>query len=125
VQLLIDEHLSPRLVQWAAALGVFALSVPHAGLAGKTDPFLWSYALDPGFTVVTTNARDFIHLLDVELHAGLIVLRRSALSRDEQWERLEPVVRHVMATGDADFMVNRVIDVWEPGCFDVRNMPSR
>lgn len=124
MQLLIDEHLSPKLVQQAAAIGVFVLSVPHAGLGGKSDPYLWRYAFEHGFTVVTTNARDFIELLDVELHPGLIILRESALSRQEQWERLEPVLRHILATGDPDFMVNRVIEVWAPGDFEVREAPA-
>ena len=42
-----------------------------------------------GFAVVTTNARDFIELLDVDVHPGLIVLRESGLSREEQWDRRE------------------------------------
>jgi len=70
MRLLIDEHLSPRLVQWVAELGVYALSVPHAGLGGKSDAVLWHYAFQHDLTVVTTNARDFIELLDVELHPG-------------------------------------------------------
>jgi hypothetical protein len=35
---------APRLAQWAAELGVYALSVRHAGLSGRTDAFLWRYA---------------------------------------------------------------------------------
>lgn len=35
------------------------------------------------FAVVTTNARDFIPLLDAPVHPGLIVLRESGLSRQE------------------------------------------
>jgi len=38
------------------------------------------------FAVLTINARDFIELLDVAVHPGLIVLRESGLSRDEQWD---------------------------------------
>jgi predicted nuclease of predicted toxin-antitoxin system len=56
---------------------------------------IWQYALDHDFTVVTTNARDFIELLDVPIHPGLIVLRENGLSRQEQWERLISVVEHV------------------------------
>jgi predicted nuclease of predicted toxin-antitoxin system len=76
VRLLIDEQLSPRLVQLAAELGVYVLSVPHAGIAGRPDAFVWDYAFRRDLTVLTTNARDFKELLDVELHPGLIVAAR-------------------------------------------------
>ena len=59
---------------------------PSVGLAGRADHEIWQYALDRDFTVVTTNARDFIELLDVDVHPGLIVLRESGLSRDETVE---------------------------------------
>jgi predicted nuclease of predicted toxin-antitoxin system len=111
-------------VQWAAELGVYALSAPHAGLGGKTDVFLWRYAFEHDFTVVTTNARDFIELLDVELHPGLIVIREAGLSRTEQWDRVEPVLRHVLAAADPNFMINRLIEVWGVTRFDERDFPA-
>ena len=52
-------------------------SVPHFGLAGRADHVVWRYAFDHDFAVVTTNARDFIELLQVPVHPGLIVLRES------------------------------------------------
>jgi hypothetical protein len=45
--------------------------------------------------VVTTNAKAFLALLDVEIHPGLIVLRESGLSRQEQWDRIEPVLQYL------------------------------
>jgi predicted nuclease of predicted toxin-antitoxin system len=123
VRLLIDEQLSPKLAQWAAELGVYAVSVPHAGLAGKADAFLWRYALEHDLTVVTTNARDFIALLDTEIHPGLIVIREAGLTRAEQWDRLEAIVRHVLTAGDPNFMINRMIESWGIGRFEVREIP--
>lgn len=123
MRLLIDENLSPRLARWAAELGVHALSVPHVGLGGRPDAILWHYAFAHDLTIVTTNARDFIELLDVQLHPGLIVIREAGLSRVQQWNRLEPVVRYVLATADPNFMVNRVIEVWSVGDFDIREIP--
>jgi hypothetical protein len=49
---------------------------------------------------VTTNARDFIELLDVETHPGLILLREGGPTRGEQWDALGPVIEHVNASGD-------------------------
>jgi predicted nuclease of predicted toxin-antitoxin system len=66
-------------------------------------------AFENDFVVVTTNVRDFMDLLDVEPHPGLIVLREGNLARAEQWERLEAALDHVMKNPDpAKFMINRV-----------------
>jgi predicted nuclease of predicted toxin-antitoxin system len=78
IRLLLDEHISPSMVERFGEEGVYAQSVPHAGLSGQPDPDIWRHALDYDFTVVTTNARDFIKLLNVEVHPGLIVLREAA-----------------------------------------------
>jgi len=51
-------------------------------------------------TVITTNAKDFLALLDVEVHPGLVVLRESGLSRQEQSERIEPVLRFLLERND-------------------------
>lgn len=101
------------------------MSVPHTGLAGDDDESVWSYAQEREFTVVTVNAIDFLRLLEVELHAGLIVLREANLSRNEQWLRLEAVTSHVLASGDPDYMLNRVIEVTGLGEFHIREMPSK
>jgi hypothetical protein len=69
------------------------------------------YALDYGFAVVTTNALDFIELLDVDVHPGLIVLRESGLNRDEPWDCLQPVIDHVKDSGDKDFLLHRLIEI--------------
>ena len=84
---------------------------------------MWKYARDHDFAVVTVNARDFIELLDVELHPGLIVLRESELGRLEQWDRLYPVIEHVKESGDRDFLVNRLIEIAGPRRFEVRDIP--
>jgi predicted nuclease of predicted toxin-antitoxin system len=125
VRLLLDEHISPTLVTRLAQVGVYAQSVPHAGLAGQPDAAIWLHALEHDFAVVTTNARDFIVLLEVEIHPGLIVLRESGLGREEQWARLEPVVQYVLRTADHDYLVNKLIEVTAAGKFSVREIPAR
>ena len=124
IRLLLDEHISPSLVGKLAVMGAFAQSVPHAGLAGRADHELWKFALDHDFAVVTTNARDFIQLLNVDLHPGLIVLREGGLSRDEQWDRIKPVIEHVNASGDQYFLLNKLIEVTGAGQFEVRDIPE-
>jgi predicted nuclease of predicted toxin-antitoxin system len=93
------------------------------GLSGASDPVVWRYAYDNDFIVVTTNAKDFLALLEVEVHPGLIVLRESGLSREEQWNRIEPVLQYLLSLDDFNFMVNKVIEVEAPNRFSVREIP--
>jgi predicted nuclease of predicted toxin-antitoxin system len=124
VKFLLDEHLSPTLASRMASLGCYGLAVPHVGLSGASDPAVWRYAYENDLTVITTNANDFLALLDVEMHPGLIVLRESGLSRQEQWERIEPVLQYLVRLNDRNFMLNKVIEIDAPGRFSVREIPS-
>jgi predicted nuclease of predicted toxin-antitoxin system len=119
LRLLLDEHLSPSLVYKLADFGVFAQAVAHVGLAGQSDQAVWYYALQNDMSVVTTNATDFLELLGVDLHPGLILLRESGLTREEQWERIMPVVAFVVTREDDDYMVNRVLEILAPGGFRI------
>jgi hypothetical protein len=91
------------------------------GLAGRADHDVWQYALDHDFAVVTTNARDFIELLDVPVRPGL---RESGLSRQEQWEWLKPVVEFVKKSADDDFLLNKLIEITGVGKFKIRVIPE-
>lgn len=101
------------------------MAVPHVGLSGESDPVVWRYAYENDLTVITTNAKDFLALLDVEVHPGLIVLRESGLSRQEQWERVEPVLQHLLKLDEADFMLNKVIEIEAAGRFAIRELPPQ
>jgi predicted nuclease of predicted toxin-antitoxin system len=123
VRFLLDEHLSPTLVSRMASLACYALAVPYVGLSGANDPAVWRYAYENDLTVITTSAKDFLALLNVEVHPGLIVLRESGLSRQEQWERIEPVLRYLLEQNDPNFMLNKVIEVEAPDRFSTRELP--
>lgn len=124
MKLLIDENLSPQLVAQCAEKGIYAVAVAHAGLSGRKDVSVWQYAFENDFVVVTANTRDFMNLLDVELHAGLIVLKEGHLSRDEQWSRLEVALDRILKNPDpAGFMVNRVVEVVSVREIRVREIP--
>jgi hypothetical protein len=113
IRLLIDENLSPKLVDKLAQKGVFAQHAAHVGLAGRSDPE----------AVVTVNVRDFLVLAEhSDLHAGLIVLRESGLHREEQWARLEPVVERLVADGDD--LVNRLVEVVGLRNYSIRDLPN-
>jgi predicted nuclease of predicted toxin-antitoxin system len=106
-----------------ASIGCYGVAVPHVGLSGASDPAVWSYAYENDLTVITTNAKDFLTLLDVEVHPGLIVLRESGLSRQEQWDRIEPVLQHLIEQNDPNFMLNKVIEIEAPNHFSTREVP--
>jgi predicted nuclease of predicted toxin-antitoxin system len=124
VNLLIDENLSPSLVQRLAAKGVPAVHVAHIGLPGATDPGVWRHAFDHDQVVVTINAADFLFLAgSVDLHPGLIVLRTTAgLSRDEQWAWVEPVVDSLL--GGDEQLVNKAVLVTGPNKFEIARLPK-
>jgi predicted nuclease of predicted toxin-antitoxin system len=98
--------------------------VAHVGLSGEPDEHIWNYALEHDFTVVTTNARDFICLLNVEVHPGLIVLRESGLTRDEQWHRIQPIIDHILEWSDDDFLLNKLVEIPAAGEWEIREIPK-
>jgi hypothetical protein len=59
----------------------------------------------------------------VDVHPGLIVLRESGLSREEQWDRIRPVVERAKKSGDQDFFLNKLIEITGVGEFEVRDIP--
>jgi predicted nuclease of predicted toxin-antitoxin system len=64
-----------------ASLGCYGAALAHVGLSGASDRAVWRYAYENDLTVVTTNVKDFLALLNVEVHPGLIAPRESGLSR--------------------------------------------
>jgi predicted nuclease of predicted toxin-antitoxin system len=125
VKLLIDEQLSAQSVTWCAERkGLYAVAAAHVGLSGRADLHVWQYAFENGFVVVTSNARDFMALLDVDLHPGLIILREGSLSRFEQWERLEAALDQILQHPDPEgYMINRVVEIFTSDKIRARQIP--
>jgi predicted nuclease of predicted toxin-antitoxin system len=57
VKVLVDENLSPVLVQRLAEVGVAATHAAHSGLSGASDPVVWRYAYDHDLVVVSGPGR--------------------------------------------------------------------
>ena len=123
IRILLDEHVSPSLVGKLGDKGVFAAAATYVGLSGEPDAKIWNYAFVNDF-VVTSNARDFIRLLNVEVHPGLIVLRESGLTRDEQWHRIRPVIEHVLESDDDNFLVNKLLEISGVDEWEIREIPK-
>jgi len=99
-RLLLDGHISPALVRKLGEKGLYAEAVAHVGLSGKPDEHIWNYALEHDFTVVTTNARDFIRLLNVE------------------------VIDHILESSDDDFLLNKLVEISAAGEWEIREIPK-
>jgi hypothetical protein len=75
---MIDECLSPELVDIAIERGYQAAHVAHIGKGGWQDWNLMKPLLDQDWTMVTNNAGDYrSEFGNVDLHAGLICLNGS------------------------------------------------
>ena len=91
---------------------------------GRSDRTGWRDSVENAFVVVTVNARDFVNLIEGEVHPGLIILREGDLSRDEQWRRLELALDRILRNADpAGYMVNRVVEVMSVREIRVREIP--
>lgn len=125
MKILLDENLSPRLVQRISQLGIVAPHIVHVGRSGMSDPAVWRFAFANDAVVATINARDFLVLArEVELHPGLIVLRQSGLSPEGQWRLLEPAIRLGLAEEAAGrSLVNRVVEVIALDRLNVFDLP--
>ena len=61
VKLLLDENLSPRLVQRLEPVYPGSTHVDHVGLRGKTDAEIWEFAGGENYTIVSKD-NDFRQL---------------------------------------------------------------
>ena len=121
MKLLIDEMLSPTLVERLGEIGVAAEHVVYTGRSAHSDADLWRDGFDHDQTVVTINAEDFLTLAGRSpIHAGLIVIRQSGLTREEQWEILRPVIENLKN----EDLLNKVVEIYADGSFKVRDLPK-
>ena len=105
---LIDENLSPALVEPARQRGFESMHVNFLGLRTETDWDLLKVIAEQDWVLVTNNAIEFRgRYRDIELHPGVIFLL-PAVRRAEQLRLFEAALHHVSTDGD---MVNRALDV--------------
>ncbi len=120
-RLLIDECLSPDLVELAIHAGhVESTCLRDRGLLGTQDWTLMKHVLTEDFTLVTVNAQDFRGggqvvpgglYAAIELHAGLVCLS-SARGMDLHTQReLFAVALEDLAT--LPDLINQVLEVSE------------
>ncbi|HKP76070.1 MAG TPA: DUF5615 family PIN-like protein [Longimicrobiaceae bacterium] len=122
IQLLIDECLTPKLVDVANRFGYLAFHVLHRGWKGNADQVLLGRLRQEGLTLVTNNWQDFRPLLRrEEIHAGAIVLPN--VPRAEQIEALERALRAIQSVAPPLDMINTVVEVDTWGEARIYEMP--
>jgi len=105
---LIDENLSPVLVEPARERGFEAMHVNHLGLRTETDWDLLKVIAEQDWVLVTNNAIEFRgRYREIELHPGVVFLL-PAVRRAEQVRLFEAALDHIGGDGD---MVNHALDV--------------
>ena len=120
MRFLVDECLSPRLVQLAQEKGYGeSTHVVWRKLAGKKDWELKPFIMDGDWTFVTRNSIDFRgpasnpgsrgQYADIAIHAGLVGLNGpEGMNVDVQLELFEQVLEELAADGD---LINQVLEI--------------
>lgn len=120
-RLLIDECLSPELVQLAIDAGhIESTCLRDRGRLGLKDWELMEYVLREDMTLVTLNAIDFrgnapenpsgLHAA-AEIHPGLVCLGSArTLDLDAQQALFKHALAELVALPD---LVNQALEVWE------------
>jgi predicted nuclease of predicted toxin-antitoxin system len=127
LRLLIDECLSPDLVELAIQAGhIESTCLRDRGLLGTQDWRLMKYVLAEDFTLVTVNAQDFRGgghdtpgglYSAVELHAGLVCLNSVRhMDLNTQRELFEIALEELAALPD---LINQVLEVTEEASGEV------
>lgn len=105
---LVDENLSPALVDPARERGFEAMHVNHLGLRTDTDWDLLRVVAEQDWVLVTNNAIEFRGRYGrIELHPGVVFLL-PAVRRAQQVRLFEAALDHVRSHPD---LTNRALDV--------------
>jgi predicted nuclease of predicted toxin-antitoxin system len=113
VKLLLDENLSPAAAVALVADGIDAYHVRDRGILGATDHDLLERAYQEDRVLVTSNVNDFAKLASArEMHAGIVLIERSGLLREEQIALIREIATAIVEHGA---MVNELLRVADDG----------
>lgn len=108
MKLLLDENLSPRLVDALAGLFPGSAHVHGAGLGSATDDAVSRYAREEGFTLVSKDA-DFFELSQLRGPPPKVVWIRRGNCSTTQIERLLRAQARIEALADDPEATCRVL----------------
>lgn len=113
VKLLLDENITPAAAVALVADGIDAYHVRDRGLEGATDEELLDRAYDEDRILVTLNVGDFEDLVrSRELHAGVVLIERAGLLREEQIDLIKSISASIAEHGA---LINEVLRVSDDG----------
>jgi predicted nuclease of predicted toxin-antitoxin system len=121
VKLLLDENLSPAAAVALAADGIDACHVRDRGILGAPDHDVLERAYQEDRVLVTSNVDDFVKLAAArEIHAGIVLIERSGLLRDEQIALMREVAAML---ADHGAMINELLRVAADGSMSFEASP--
>lgn len=124
IQFLIDENLSPRLVETANDFGYNAYHVAHRGWSSLKDPEVLRRVLAEDLTTVTNNWIDFRPMLErEEVHPGIVVILPN-VRRERQIELFTAALVTLRDHDPPLDMVNTVLEVDADGTVVMYRMPN-
>jgi predicted nuclease of predicted toxin-antitoxin system len=122
IQFLIDECLSPKLVDVANRFGHLAHHVLYRNWHSKEDAELLGFIREESLTVVTNNWKDFEPMLRREgVHPGAVVIPN--VPRAEQIASFERALGAIHAIDPPCDMINTVVEVEASGEVRIYPMP--
>lgn len=111
IQFLVDECLSPGLLDVARAHGFNAYHVARRGWESNSDPELLARILDEDLTLVTNNWKDFRPMISrTELHPGVIAILPN-VRRERQMALFAAAIAEIWSADPPLDMVNTVLEV--------------
>ena len=113
--LLLDENISPNIVEELWNNDVDAVHIRDRNLLEAADHEIWRFASQESRAVVTINARDFLKLAQrSDRHAGLVVIP-SGGTREAQLSFIMTAVAWVGSSNSDAGFTSRYIEVGENG----------
>lgn len=113
--LLLDENISPNIVEELWRNDVDALHIRDRNLLEAPDHEIWRFANQENRAVVTINGRDFLKFAQKsESHSGLVVIP-SGGNRVVQLNLIMTAVAWVNSANSPAGFTNRYIEVGENG----------
>jgi predicted nuclease of predicted toxin-antitoxin system len=120
IQFLIDECLSPKLVELASR-DIEITHVNFRGLSRRPDAFIAKWCVTNDFALVTNNGRDFRAIYQgLELHPGLAIVLPS-VATEQQIRLFHIIIEHIVREGD---LVNKFVEIDLDGTVSVSAFPS-
>lgn len=123
LSLLLDENIAPSVAVHLATEGINAVHVRDRDMLGASDAEVLERSYVEDRVLVTKNVDDFVALARTrDLHAGIILIERGDLLRNEQLASIRSAYHFILRLPDPD-MANRALFVATDGSMHVEKVP--